>query len=72
MKPSPGGIGPDANGTVMSRNGKGDIHPQYAMTGRAGDVTAAAIAQAAAHPLAQSKQPIVGRGGPGYGYCWTT
>jgi hypothetical protein len=29
------------------------------MTGRAGDVTAAAIAQAAAHLLAQSKQPIV-------------
>jgi hypothetical protein len=56
----------------MSRNGKGDIHPQYAMTGRAGDVIAAAIAHAAAHPLAQSKQPIVGRGGPGYEYCWTT
>jgi hypothetical protein len=29
------------------------------MTGRAGDVTAAAIAHAAAHLLAQSKQPIV-------------
>jgi hypothetical protein len=42
------------------------------MTGRAGDVIAAAIAHAAAHPPAQSKQPIVGRGGPGYEYCWTT
>jgi hypothetical protein len=43
----------------MSRNDNGDVPPQYAMTGRAGDVTAAAIAQAATHLLAQSKQPTV-------------
>lgn len=44
----------------MSRNDNSGVQSQNAVTGRAGDATAAAITQAAAQLLARYQQPTVG------------
>jgi len=43
----------------MSRNDNSDVQSRDAVSGRTGDATAAAITQAAAHLLAQYKEPTV-------------